>query len=109
MEASNRLKVERTKNVLVMLIRTKARYGRRGLPWEFPPGVLANWRRIEPMARRYKKGDYRHTLDEALAEEDFALWLVNQHQAMERMPLKSEAPWQSPWLDGKRRSKRIAA
>ena len=101
MKSSTPLKISRTRTVMEKLTATKARYGRAMRPWVVPTSIANAFKTMSPMIARYHKGDYRHTDNEALAEEEFALWLVNQHRDLGGSPTIKEATWTSPWLPRK--------
>ena len=108
LEKSSKLKVERTQHLSEQMQRLKGTYRRLHLAWVVPATVERAMQLHAPMLRRYKKGDYRHSLEEAQAEEDVAVWLANQHAKAYGLPLIREATWVSPWLD-KRKRKLITA
>ncbi len=98
MQASSNLKVERTRNIVERLAQTRKKYARAGRPWVVPTSIANAYRMLSPMIVRYAKGDNRHEDTEAFAEEEFALWLANQHRELSGAPLLKEATWTSPWL-----------
>lgn len=107
MEVSSKLKVERTRNVTEHLVRTQGRYARRGVPFVIPASLQGTLKLYRRMVARYKMNDFRHTLEEAQAEEDFALWLCNKHRELQGSPILSEPTWRSPWLEGRKKKKLV--
>lgn len=109
MEISSKLKIKRTENLAEQMQRVKGMYRRANKDWVVPVSVQRAMQIQMPMLRRYKIGDYRHTLEEAQAEEEIGIWLSNMHRMLHGLPLLKEAAWQSPWLDGRRKVKLSAS
>lgn len=103
MKTSTPVKVQRTSIILEKLTATRRRYGKSLRPWVVPTSIANAFRAMSPMIVRYKRGDNRHEDNEAMAEEEFALWLVNQHRELGGSKLLKEPTWTSPWLPKKTR------
>lgn len=101
LEPSSKLKVQRTAHIAENMARTKSLYRRLGLEWVVPASIERAMKLQMPMLRRYHRGDFRHSLEEAQAEEDVGIWLVNQHQRAHGLELVREPTWRSPWLEKK--------
>lgn len=90
---SSKGKIEFTLALMHKGQQTEQRFHRMFRLWVVPASVLHAMKLMQPMAKRYRKGDYRHTDSEAKAEHEVSLFINNQHRHLEGLPPLRKAEW----------------
>lgn len=102
-------KVAFSLSVLAKLRETEAKFRQKHVLWLIPESLLPAMKLMRGMMKRYKSAiriakttkqrpRFQHTIEEAQAEYDVALWTLNQHKRLLGLPEVAELPCELPWL-----------
>lgn len=102
MRKSSRDKVTFSFALVAKFAETEAKFHQRGMIFSPPKSIVDAITRAKPMYARFALSDYRHTDEEAQAEHDVSIWLVNQHRSLFGQPPMSKPDWGDFTGDGDR-------